>query len=108
MSFVTDPPDFLVRVGGNILWSQAVVSVRMPLFGEGGIDGQKTVVVTYRLPSAIRAASSAGSVRYRSCPWMLLATKPPNPFSRARADILEVKLTSLEGCHSLDKLGFVT
>ena len=44
MTFVTDPPDFFVAGGGDVVWGEAAVFCGMPLAGDVGIKAFQVVV----------------------------------------------------------------
>jgi hypothetical protein len=72
------PPDFLVRLRGNIFGSQATVLRVVPFFGKNRIDGLEAVVFTYGFPPTVWAAITLAPATYGSLPLMALATHPPD------------------------------
>lgn len=44
MAFVTDPPDFFVAGGGDVVWGEAAIFRRMPLAGDVWIKAFQVVV----------------------------------------------------------------
>ena len=106
MPFTADPPGFLVRVWSDILWSQATVLFRMPLFGQLRVDHLQAVIASYCPSSTVWASIASASIADWSSAhsWPMLQSH--------QALLLEPEVTSLGvrgpffvGCHSRARVG---